>query len=34
MSKSEYLGPKLIIALDNIDEQMVMEIMEKLKDFS
>lgn len=34
MSKSEYLGPKLIIALDNVDEQEVMEIMKKLKDFS
>jgi hypothetical protein len=34
MSKSEYLGPKLIIALDNVDKQEVIEIMEKLKDFS
>jgi hypothetical protein len=34
MPKSNYLEPKLIIALDNIDKENVIEIMQKLKEFS
>jgi hypothetical protein len=34
MDYLDYKGPKLIVALDNIDKNKAREIMEQLKDFS